>query len=290
MVVRLATVLLFLSTCAFAQPIYLRYLCEQILHSTEGEERSKLAELLTHGHLDEAVSKMHSIAAATPDSIKSARLRALAADLKREDPTKFRFALENDSVTVPLGQLSELSSTERALFRSVEAGSKRVLSITIKPRRVQQFQRNYGRGFTNPEPAFARADPRMQAKIQRARSASRNRVVTVISSGKDRDLLLRYVNSLESDGFEVLSYLLCETSAGRFCSDELIGAFASISGHVVELKTPNSLGSSLVFEEEDAYRRLMAGQALVTIVATEDLANLMVASSTKQYLLESTGN
>ena len=143
--------------------------------------------------------------------------------------------------------------------------------MTVVPARVKEFLTAYGRGFQNFDQVLDSADERMQSRIRPARRM-RERVVTIISSGKDRQLVMRRAAELEAEGNIVFSYLFCETPTGAFCSDEMIGAFAAISGHVEELNTANSQKSSFVFEESDAVRRLTAGQDLVTVVSYDDLA------------------
>jgi hypothetical protein len=289
--------LFLLATVGVGQPMYIRGFAERILRSVSSEERPGMAELLSHGRLVEASAKLNEIAQRTSDTQSSGRLRDYAADLKLENPNRWFESDQINGSVIPLGQMLEMPDADWRLFRPVEAGSKRILSFVVRPVRVKQFVYRYSLGYRNPEGVFQLADSRMQRQIERAKSAGRDRVVTIISAGKDRELVLRRTEKLESDGYVVLSYLFCETPTGQFCSDVMIGAFAGISGHVMELNTANAQQSSFVFEEIDAVRRLMAGQELVTIISYEELAGAarqtagsLATAAASVYLVESSQN
>jgi len=267
-------------------------LAGDILRSVSREERPQLADLLSHGRLAEASSRLHQLAAHDADTNNTVLLRGFAARLRLEDPARW----QNLSSVTLLGQLSETSTGERALFRAVVGPSQRLLGITYVSLRVKQFLYRYSLGYRNPEVVLAAAGPRMQPTVDLIHRTSRELIVTIISSGKDqdRDLLLRRTAELEAKGYLVLSYLFCETPAGRLCSDEMVGAFAGVSGHILEIRTANSQESSFVFEEADAVRRLMAGQELVTVISSEDLARAakqtvesLATVIARNYLVES---
>jgi hypothetical protein len=257
-------------------PAFIDKITDEILQRVRPAEKPKLGELLSSGRLTEVSLALNKLSLAEPDAQSAARLRELSIFLMHEDPrrwTHFR-------VDAPV----PLSDTERGSFHVVVGQSRRLLGVTVVSARVKEFLVAYGWGFRNFEQVLDSADARMQVRIQPARQLSRDRLVTIISSGKDRELVRRRAAELEAEGNVVFSYLFCETPTGGFCSDETIGAFAAISGHVEELNTANSQKSSFVFEEADAVRRLTAGQDLVTVVSYDDLA-----AAAKQFAAYSKG-